>query len=59
MAKGYVPNWSEKDFVIKKVKKKTVMWIHAARDLNGEEIFRTFHIKELEKANQTELRKKK
>ena len=35
------------------------MWIHAARDLNGEEIFRTFHIKELEKANQTELRKKK
>ena len=35
------------------------MWIHAARDLNGEETFRTFHIKELEKANQTELRKKK
>ena len=36
-AKGYVPNWSEEVFVIKKVK-ITVPWIYVISDLNGEEI---------------------
>ena len=36
-AKGYVPNWSEEVFVIKKVK-NTVSWTYVAPDLNGEEI---------------------
>ena len=43
-AKGYTPNWSEKVFVIKKVK-NTVTWTYVINDLNGEEIIRTFHEK--------------
>ena len=35
------------------------MWTYVARDLKGEEIFKRFYVKELEKANQAELRKKK
>ena len=31
-AKGYVPNWSEEVFVIKKVK-NTVLWIYVISDL--------------------------
>ena len=42
--KGYTPNWSEKVFVIKKVK-NTVTWTYVINDLNGEEIIRTFHEK--------------
>ena len=34
-AKGYTPNWSEKVFVIKKVK-NTVAWTYGIKDLNGE-----------------------
>ena len=36
-AKGYTPNWSEKNFVIKEVK-NTVPWTHVINDLNGKEI---------------------
>ena len=54
-AKGYVPNWSEEIFVIKKVK-NTVPWTYVINDLNGEEIIGSFYEKELQKANQKEFR---
>ena len=57
-AKGYMPNWSEEVFVIKKVK-NTVPWTYVINDLNGEEIIRTFYEKELQKANQEKLRTEK
>ena len=38
---GYVSDWSEEVFVIKKVK-STVQWAHVIIDLNGEEIVGTF-----------------
>ena len=53
--KGYMPNWSEEVFVIKKVK-NTVPWTYVINDLNGEEITRTFMKKELQKTNQEEFR---
>ena len=40
-AKGYVPNLSEKVFVIKKVK-NTVLWTYIISDLKDEEIVGTF-----------------
>ena len=40
--KGYMPNWSEKVFVIKKVK-NTVPWTYVINALNGEEITGTFY----------------
>ena len=43
-AKGYVPNWSEEVFVIKKVK-TTVPWTYFLSDLKGEEIVGMFHEK--------------
>ena len=54
-AKGYTPNCSEEDFVIKKVK-NTVPWTHVINDLNGEEITGIFYKKELQKTNPQELR---
>ena len=54
-AKGYVPNWSEEIFVIKKVK-NTVLWTYVINDLNGEEIIGSFYEKELQKTNQKELK---
>ena len=54
-AKGYMPNWSEEVFVIKKVK-NTVLWTYVINDLNGEEITGTFYEKELQKTNQEEFR---
>ena len=33
-AKGYTPNWSEKVFLIKKVK-NTVPWTYVINDFNG------------------------
>ena len=53
--KGYMPNWSEEVFVIKKVK-NTVPWTYVINDLNGEEIIGTFYEKELQKTNQEEFR---
>ena len=42
--KGHVANWSEKVFVIKKVK-NTVPWTYVISDLKGKEIFGTFYKK--------------
>ena len=50
--KGYVPNWSEEVFVIKKVK-NTFPWTYVISDLKGEEIVGTFYEKELPKINKT------
>ena len=50
-AKGYVPNWSEEAFVIKKVK-NTVPWTYVINDLNREEIVRAFYENELQETNQ-------
>ena len=54
-AKGYMPNWSEEVFVIKKVK-NTIPWTYVINDLNGEEIIGIFYEKELQKTNQEEFR---
>ena len=54
-AKGYTPNWSEKVFVVSKIK-NTVPWTYVINDLNGEEIIGTFYEKELQKTNQQEFR---
>ena len=54
-AKGYVPNWSEEVFVVKKIK-NTVPWTYVISDLNGEEIVGSFCEKELQKTNQKEFR---
>ena len=54
-AKRYTPNWSEEVFVVSKIK-NTVPWTYVINDLNGEEIIRTFHKKELQKTNQQEFR---
>ena len=35
-AKGYIPNWPEEDFIIKKVK-NTVSWTYVINNLNLEE----------------------
>ena len=50
-ANGYVPNWSEKVFVITKFK-NTVPWTYVISDLKGEEIFGTFYEKELQQTYQ-------
>ena len=54
-AKGYMPNWSEEIFIIKKVK-NTVPWTYVLNDLNGEDIIGTFYENELQKTNQKEFR---
>ena len=51
-AKGYMPNWSEEVFVIKKIK-NTVPRTYV---INGEENIGTFYEKELQKINQEEFR---
>ena len=40
-AEGYIPNWSDEIFIIKKIK-NTVPWTCVLNDLNGEEIIGTF-----------------
>ena len=54
-SKGYTPNWSDKLFVIKKVK-NTATWTYVINDLNGDEITGTFYEKELQKTYQQEFR---
>ena len=54
-AKGYMPNWSEEIFIIKKIK-NTVPWTYVINDLNGEEIIGTFYEKELQGTNQQKFR---
>ena len=53
--KIYVPNWSEKVFLIKKVK-NVLLWTYVISDLNGEEIAATFYEKKLHKSNAKEFR---
>ena len=55
VVKWYTPNWSEKEFVIKKVR-NIVPWTYVINDLNGDEIIGTFYEKELKKTNQREFR---
>ena len=45
-AKAYTTNWSEEDFLIKKVR-NTVPWTYGISDFNGEETVGTFYEKEL------------
>ena len=54
-AKGYVPNWSEEIFGIKKVK-NILPWTYVISDLDGEEIDGAFYEKELQKTSQKEFR---
>ena len=54
-AKGYMPIWSEEDFVVGKIK-NTVTGTHAINDLNAEKIIGTFYGKELQMTNQKEFR---
>ena len=54
-AKGYTPNWSEKNFVVKKIK-NTGPWTCEISDLNGEKIVRSFYEKEIQKINLKEFR---
>ena len=54
-AKGYMPNWSEEIFIIKKIK-NTVPWTYVINDLNGEEIIGTFYENELQGTSQQEFR---
>ena len=54
-AEGYTPNWSEKNFVINKIK-NTVFWTYVISDLNGEEIIGSFCEKELQKTIEKEFR---
>ena len=56
--KGYFSHWSERVFVIKKVK-NTVLWSHVMKDLKGEEIVWMFYGKKIQKANQKEFRVEK
>ena len=57
-AKGYIPNWSEEIFVIKKVK-DNVSWTYPISDLKGKEIVGTIYKKELQKTNHKEIRVEK
>ena len=52
---GYVPNWSEEAFVIKKLK-NTITWRYVINDLNGEEIPGMFYENELQKLTHKEFR---
>ena len=54
-AKGYILNWSEEVFVIKKLK-NAVPWTYVINDLNDEEFVDICYEKELQKTNQAEFR---
>ena len=53
-ARGYIPNWSEEIFIIKKIK-NTVPWTYVLNDHNGEEMIGTFDENELQKTKQNEF----
>ena len=57
-AKGYLPNWSEEVFVIKKFK-NTIPWTYVISDFKCKEIVGTFYEKELQKTNKKCLELKK
>ena len=54
-AKGYVPNWSEEAFAIKKVK-NTVPRTSVISDVKGKEIIGMSYGKRMQKTNQKEFR---
>ena len=54
-AEEYAPNWSDKIFVVKKIK-NIVPWTYVISDLNGEETVGSFYEKELQETNQKEFR---
>ena len=55
MAKEYTQNWSEKVFIVRKIK-DAVPWTYVISDLNGEKITGRFYKKELQKTSQEKLR---
>ena len=57
-ANGYVPNWSEEVFVIKKVK-NTVPWTYVLSDLNRKEIVGMVYKKNCKKQIKISLELKK
>ena len=57
-AKGYMPNWSEEVFIIKKIK-NAVPWTYVINDLNGKEIIGTFYENGLQATNQQEFKVEK
>ena len=46
-AKGYMPNWSEEIFIIKK-NKNTLPWTYVMNNLNGDKIIGTFYENEVQ-----------
>ena len=54
-AKGYMPNWSEEIFVIKKIK-NAVPWTYVINDLNDKEIIGTYYENELQGTKQNEFK---
>ena len=54
-AKGYMPNWPEEIFIIKK-NKNTVPWTYVLNDFNDKEVIGTFYENELQKTKQNEFR---
>ena len=54
-AKRHTQNWSEKVFIITKIK-NTVPWTYAVSDLNGEPIAGSFYEKELQNPRQEKFR---
>ena len=57
-AKFYIPNWSEKVYVIKKFK-NTVQSSYAISDFKGKKIVWRFYEKELQKTGQNKFRDEK
>ena len=55
-AKGYVPNYTEEVFVIKKVK-NTMMWTYFISDLKDKEIVGMFYKKELQNTKKKKEKK--
>ena len=57
-AKGYVPNWSEEIFVIKKVK-NTIPWTYVISDIKCEEIVGMFCVKAIAKNKPKRIQERK
>ena len=55
---GYMLNWSEEIFIIKKIK-NTVPWIYVVNDLNGEETIGTFYENELQRHKSKRIQNRK
>ena len=58
LAKGYAPNWPEEVFVVSEIK-NTVWWTYVVRDLDGEEITRSFYEIELQKNQSRKIQNRK